>query len=79
MFTGNPFADLAAIIPSSVMQSFVVVMILLVVGGTLFDIIHKQSAKYFFDAADKAKENGTRDVSGGERLVWQQRPLHLMF
>ncbi|MGI9357128.1 MAG: hypothetical protein ACR2PF_18460 [Rhizobiaceae bacterium] len=66
MFTVNPFAELSAYISPGLMQTFVIVMILLVVGGTLFDIIHKKSAQYFFDASRKAKENGHREVDGGE-------------
>ena len=30
-------------------RAYVVVMAVLVAGGTLFDIVHKKSAKYFFD------------------------------
>ena len=50
MFTGNPFADLSTSVPPVFMRAFVIVMALLVVVGTLFDIIHKQSARYFFPA-----------------------------
>jgi hypothetical protein len=35
-------------------------MIFLVAGGTLFDILHKRSAKYFFDHWRNAKNKGTR-------------------
>ena len=66
MFTSNPFAELSASIPAAVMQTYVVVMILLVAGGTLFDIMHKQSARYFFDNWRRAKSKGTRQVGGGE-------------
>ena len=38
MFTINPFAELSAFIPPTVMQVYVVIMIILVAGGTLFDI-----------------------------------------
>jgi len=68
MFTSNPYAELSAYVPASLMQTFIIVMILFVVGGTLFEIIHKQSAKYFFDAAQKSKEQGARDVSSGEKV-----------
>ena len=66
MFTSNPFAELSAFIPPTVMQTYIVVMILLVAGGTLFDIIHKKSAKYFFDNWRNARNKGTRQVGGGE-------------
>ena len=48
------------------MQTFVAVMIAFVVGGTLFDILHKRSAKYFFDNWRKVQDKGTRPVGGGE-------------
>lgn len=63
MFTSNPFAVLSASIPSAVMQGYVVLMIVLVAAGTLFDVIHKGSAKYFFRNLRKAK--AARPVSGG--------------
>ena len=66
MFTSNPFAELSAFVPPSVMQTYVVVMMLLVAGGTLFDIMHKKSARYFFDHWRNAKNKGMRQVGGGE-------------
>jgi hypothetical protein len=68
MFNTNPFAVLSASIPPAVMQTYVVVMIILVAVGTLFDIIHKGSATYFFDNWRKAKNKGTRQVGGGEMV-----------
>lgn len=65
MFTSNPFAELSASVPSAVMQAYVVVMALLVVGGTLFDIIHKRSARYFFDNWRKSKSKAKKQVGGG--------------
>ncbi len=66
MFTSNPFAELSASIPPAVMQAYVVVMIALVAAGTLFDIVHKGSAKYFFDAWRKSKSKGSKQLGGGE-------------
>ena len=66
MFTSNPFAELSAFIPPAVMQTYIVVMILMVAGGTLYDIIHKKSATYFFNNWRNAKNKGTRQVGGGE-------------
>ena len=62
----NPFAELSATIPPSLMQTFVVIMILFVVGGTVFDILHKKSATYFFANWKKAQEKGNRKVGGSE-------------
>ncbi len=64
MFTSNPFAELSTSIPPAVMQIYMVLMIVLVAAGTLFDVIHKGSAKYFFETWRKSQRKGT-PVSGG--------------
>jgi hypothetical protein len=66
MLAINPFAALSASIPPAVMQAFVVLMMLLVAAGTLFDIVHKGSAKYFFSHWRKSR--GSRRVGGGELI-----------
>ena len=68
MFTTNPFSVLAETVPSIVMQGFVVLMILLIVTGTLLDIIHKKNVKYFFENAKKAKLSATKTLSTGKRI-----------
>ena len=62
----NPFAALSASVSPAIMQTYIVVMALLVVAGTLFDIIHKQSATYFFNNWRDFKRRGKRQVSGGQ-------------
>ena len=69
MFASNPFAALSASIPPAVMQAYVVIMIALVAAGTLFDIVHKGSAKYFFDSWRKSKSKGSKQVGGGELVL----------
>ena len=64
MFSSNPFAALA--IAPALMQGYVVIMILLVAAGTLFDIVHKGSAKYFFANWRKSRSKGAQQVGGGE-------------
>src|SRR5438270_6826685 len=66
MFTNNPFAASADFWSPLVMQLYVVLMIVLVAAGTLFDIVHKGSAKYFFDHWRKSKSKGPQQVDGGE-------------
>jgi hypothetical protein len=66
MLTSNPFAALSASVPPIAMQTYVVIMIILVAGGTLFDIVHKKSAKYFFENWRNAKNQGTQPVGGGK-------------
>ena len=67
MFNTNPFAELSAMIDPSIMQVYVIIMALLVAGGTLLDVVHKRSAKYFFNNWQKSKANAKRQVSGSER------------
>jgi predicted small integral membrane protein len=67
MFSSNPFAELSASIPANVMQGYLILMVLLVAGGTILDMIHKKSAQYFFENAKKAKKSAKRTVSGGEK------------
>jgi hypothetical protein len=68
MFTTNPFAELSALIPLNVMQWYLIVMAILVAGGTILDMMHKKSAKYFFLDAEKAKKNSKRTVGAGEKV-----------
>ena len=65
MFTSNPFAELSVSIPPDIMQAYVAVMIVFVAGGTVFDILHKRSADYFFNNWRTAKSKGTQPLGGG--------------
>jgi hypothetical protein len=67
MFETNPFAELSASIPPMIQQAYVILMVLLVVGGTVLDMIHKKSAKYFFLNAQKAKLSAKRKVGVVEK------------
>lgn len=67
MFIANPFAELSQLVSPSVMQWYVVAMVLLVAGGTLFDIVHKGSAAYFFDNWRKSQK-GRPETAGGELM-----------
>ena len=68
MFTSNPFAELSAYISPSVMQTYIVVMIVLVAAGTIYDVLHKKSAKYFRENMRKSKAKARRSVGGGEMI-----------
>ena len=56
MLNVNPFAVAGASLPAGFLQGFLVVMILAVVAGTLFDIVHKGSARYFLANMRKSKD-----------------------
>jgi hypothetical protein len=67
MFTQNPFAELSATISPEIMQGYVIAMVLAVIIGTVLDMMHKKSAKYFFENAQKASKSAKRTLSGGEK------------
>lgn len=64
MFGINPFAAISASVTPALMQTYVVLMAVLVVAGTLIDIVHKGSARYFF--ANWHKSRGGRELGAGE-------------
>ena len=66
MFTSNPFAGVSAVVSPSAMQMFVIAMFVLVVAGTIFDVLHKRSARYFFENWKKSKAKSKNKVSGGQ-------------
>lgn len=67
MFVTNPFAAIDLVSPAF-MQGWLVLMVLLVIAGTLADVIHKKSAKYFFQLEEEQKKLAKRQVSSGERM-----------
>jgi len=69
LITTNPFSILSENIPAIAMQAFVIVMGLLVVLGTLVDIIHKKNVKYFFENAKNAKKSANKILTTGEKTA----------
>jgi len=69
MFTSNPFAELSAHVSPVIMQTYVIAMAVLVVAGTLFDVIHKKSARYFFDNWRNSRARAKKQVGPGETIA----------
>ena len=67
MFTSNPFAELTVFLPPRAMQVYIVLMIFAVIVGTIADMIHKSSAKYFAQRQKKLKAAATRQLSGADK------------
>src|SRR4051794_23928889 len=65
MLAANPFAVAGASLPAGFLQVFLLVMLLAVVAGTLFDLVHKGSARYFFANMRTSRGKG-RAIGGGE-------------
>ena len=68
MIAINPFSELAEIVPSIAMQLFVVLIFILVVLGTLFDMIHKKNVKYFFENAKRRRNQLLNLLTSLKRL-----------
>ena len=67
MLSNNPFSILANSVPPIAMQYFIIAMILLIVVGTIIQMIHHKNLTYFFNNAKKAKLAATRELGLGEK------------
>ena len=67
MFSANPFSELSAIISPEIMQGYIVLMVVLVIVGTVLDMMHKKSAQYFFENAKRAQKDAKRVLSTGKK------------
>ena len=68
MLSQNPFATAAPLVSAGFLKTFLAVMILAVIVGTVFDMIHKGSAAYFFGNMRRNKARQKRELGGGELL-----------
>ena len=68
MISINPFFILSQSVPAILMQSFVILMGILILVGTVMDIIHKKNVKYFFQNAKKAKLSAKKELTTSERI-----------
>jgi hypothetical protein len=66
MLTSNPFADLTVFLPPLVMQVYVVLMAFAVAIGTLFDMLHKRSARFFLRRWKQSKAAARRQLDSIE-------------
>jgi len=68
MFTNNPFAALSVYLPALFMQVYIVLMVFAVVAGTLLDVHHKGSGKFFARRREKSAAAAQRRLGGGETV-----------
>ena len=67
MFTSNPFADLTVFLPPIAMQVYIALMIVAVALGTIADMLHKNSGKYFAQRLKNSQAAATRELSGADK------------
>ena len=78
MITANPFFENALNIPSYAMQGFLILMVILTVGGVVLDMIHKKNVKFFFENAKKAKLSATTSVPTAKKVAIVAKTLRMM-
>jgi len=66
MLTDNAFAAAAQQLPAGFLQCYLVAMVLAVVAGTVLDMVHKGSARYFFANMRASRAKRKRELGGGE-------------
>ena len=67
MLETNPFSLLSEVVPTVVMQGFIIAMVLLIAFGTIIQMIHHKTLTYFFNNAKKAYSQATREVGAAEK------------
>jgi hypothetical protein len=75
VFTDNPFTPLTDFLPPGVMQGYVVLMILAVAMGALFDLYHKGSARFFALRRKKSRAAAQRQLSGAQIVSLAARTI----
>ena len=63
MLQTNPFSILAESISPLAMQGFIIAMIVLIVLGTIIQMIHHKNLTYFFNNARKAKPEIAKNLT----------------
>lgn len=66
--SSNPFAHLSVFLPPLVMQVYIILMIVAVAGGTIFDLLHKRSAEFFALRRQKRRAAATKRLSIADKV-----------
>ncbi len=69
MWSVNPFTNLTVFLPAIVMQVYLVLMILSVALGTLYDLMHGSKIKFFTRQRIKSKRYSSRELTSGEKAA----------
>jgi hypothetical protein len=75
VFTTNPFIPLTDFLSPALMQGYIILMILAVIVGTAFDLLHGKKAKFFFQDAKRSKAAARRQLSAVEMAGIVSRTL----
>ena len=69
MWSVNPFTNLTVFLSPIVMQVYIVLMILSVALGTVYDLLHGSKTKFFSRQRAKAKALAKKELTSGEKAA----------
>ena len=75
MFTTNPFTPLTAFMSPEVMQGYIVLMVLAVAFGTLFDLLRDRKLTFFLQERQRAKAAAKQPLGAADRAAIATRTL----
>ncbi len=75
MIDTNPFAAMTQVVSPLAMQIYIILMVIAVVAGTLFDVSHKGSAKFFAQRREKARAAAESRIDGAARFTLAVRTV----
>lgn len=75
MFSSNPFADLSTFLSPHFMQVYVILMILAVAAGTVFDMYHKRSFVFFIRQQKINRVHAATPLSRAHTVILAIRTL----
>jgi hypothetical protein len=75
MFTDNPFIPVTDFLPAGFLQVYVVLMLVAVVAGTVYDLYHKRSAQFFAQQRAQSRIAATRTLNSADVVRIATRTL----
>jgi hypothetical protein len=75
VFTTNPFTPLTAFVSPDLMQGYVVLMVLAVVAGTLFDLLHGKKLKFFLQERQRTRAAAKQPLGAADKAAIAARTL----
>ena len=75
MFTQNPFIAVTELITPAGLQIYIILMILAVIFGTLFDLLDGKKARFFFQERRRSRAAATRHLGSFEVAAIALRTL----
>ncbi len=75
MFTTNPFTPLTAFVSPAVIQGYLVLMVLAVAVGTVFDLLYEKKLKFFIQKRKRTKAAARQQLSAVELAAIATRTL----